>query len=94
VEAARPGGPGVAGFGPVVEALVQYRVEWLVLDFHCPFDGAGLSPAAAEALRCAPPDLLAQRAVAVAGGAGVSARPVADSAQLAEAGGIAATLRY
>jgi Bacterial archaeo-eukaryotic release factor family 10 len=96
VEAARPDGPGVAGFGPVVEALVQYRVEWLLLDPHCPFDGAGLGPAAAEALGDAAPDLLAERAVelAAAGGAGVSALPVTDSAPLAEAGGIAATLRY
>ena len=96
VETARPGGPSVAGFGPVVEALIQYRVEWLVLDPYRPFDGAGLGPAAADALRDAAPDLLAERAVelAVAGGAGVSALPGTNSAPLADAGGIAATLRY
>ena len=96
VEAARPDGFGLAGFGPVVEALVQYRVGWLVLDPHHRFDGIGLSPAAAHALSEAAPELLAERAVelAVAGGAEVSALPLTDSEPLARAGGIAATLRY
>jgi hypothetical protein len=96
VQAARPDGPAVTGFGPVLEALVQYRVAWLVLDPQHPFDGIGLSPAAAGRLDGVAPELLAERAVelAVAGGAEVSALPVSDSEFLAQAGGIAATLRY
>ena len=96
LDAARPNGPGAAGLGPVLEALVQFRVEWLVLDPLHRFDRAGLSSAAADAVGGASAELLGERAVelAVAGGAEVSALTAADSASLARAGGIAATLRY
>jgi Bacterial archaeo-eukaryotic release factor family 10 len=96
VDYARPDGSAVAGFGPVLEALVRHQVDWLVLDPHHRFEGLRLSPAAAQALGNPAPELLAERAVelAVAGGAEVSALAVADSVPLATAGGIAATLRY
>jgi hypothetical protein len=49
-----------------------------------------------RALDGAPRELLGERAVelAVAGGAGVSALPADQSPALAQAGGIAALLRY
>jgi hypothetical protein len=96
LHAAGHGGRGVAGLVSTLEALERRTVDWLVLDPLHPFEGAGLSPAARRALDGAPRELLGERAVelAVAGGAGVSALPADQSPALAQAGGIAALLRY
>jgi Bacterial archaeo-eukaryotic release factor family 10 len=96
LEAARSGTLGVAGFAQVLNALADSRVEWLFIDPLYRFDAAGLAPAAAQVVVGATRELLAERAVerAVAGGAGVSALPECWDTQLAEAGGVAARLRF
>jgi hypothetical protein len=96
LEAARWGGLGAAGLASTLEALVQYRVAWLVFDPLHGFDCSRLSPAAVEAIEGVSRNAVSERAVelAVAGGAGVSALPAGSDTPLATAGGIAATLRY
>lgn len=91
---ARAGGNGALGADEVLGALAEARVAHLVLDPAHDF-----SPAASafeHAGITAPPALFAERAIeaAVATGAKVSAVIEADCPALAEAGGMAALLRY
>jgi Bacterial archaeo-eukaryotic release factor family 10 len=96
LEADQAGGRGAAGPAAVLEALAAGRVEWLVLDPLACLEIAGLGPTARHALNGAAPEGVAERAVelAVAGGAAVSALPIASSPALASAGGMVARLRY
>jgi len=96
VKAAREGRPAAVGPDETLQALAASRVERLVLDPGHAFPVARLGSAAAGALRRPEDDMVAECAVelAVASGASITAVAVRDAPALAEADGIAATLRY
>lgn len=96
VGAAAAGGRGATGLAETLDALVQHRVEHVVLDPHHPFDPAAIGPQAAAVLGMLPADLVAERAVelAIGSGAEVSALDATPGTLLARAGGIAAMLRH
>jgi Bacterial archaeo-eukaryotic release factor family 10 len=92
-ERTQAGGTGAVGALETLTSLAEGRVEHLILDPHADFTAvAGMVPESIGG----PAELLGERAVeaAIATGAQVTALPTGDSAALAEAGGIAALLRY
>ncbi len=92
-ERAQAGGAGAVGALETLTALAEGRVEHLVLDPDADFSHvAGMAPESIGG----PADLLGERAVeaAVATGAEVTALAAEHAPALAEAGGIAALLRY
>jgi len=96
VQAAREGRPAALGPDETLQALAASRVDRLVLDPGHVFPVARLGSAAARALRRPEDDMVAECAVelAVAGGAEITAVEVRNAPVLAEADGMAATLRY
>ena len=92
-ERAQAGGAAAVGALETLTALAEGRVEHLILDVDGDFSAvADMVPAGIGG----PAELLGERAVeaAVATGAEVTALAAEDSKALAEAGGIAALLRY
>jgi hypothetical protein len=96
IEAARAGGPGAIGWPEVLDSLVQHRVGHLVFAQDAPRVPGPLPPHVSEALGSPAPDLVVERAVehAVGAGADVTALPEEEGALLAPADGVAAVLRY
>jgi hypothetical protein len=95
IEAAHAGGLGATGWSEVLDSLIQHRVRHLVFALGAPVSGP-LPPHVVEALGSPSPHLVVERAVehAVATDAKVTALPPENSDALAQADGIAATLRY
>jgi hypothetical protein len=95
VEAASAAGPGAMGWPDVVDCLMQHRVQHLVFTLGAA-PAPDLPPRALEALGSPSPDLVIERAVehAVGAGADVTALREQESDALASAGGVAAKLRY
>jgi hypothetical protein len=95
IEATRAGGLGATGWPEVLDSLIQHRVGHLVFALGAPLPGP-LPTDVVEALGSPSPDLTVERAVehAVATDAGVTALGAGDGDALAQAGGVAATLRY
>jgi hypothetical protein len=96
VETARAGGLGAMGWPEVFHSLIQHRVRHLVFALGAAPPPGRLPPHVIEALGFPSPDLVIERAVeqAAAASAGVTALREQDSDALADAGGLAATLRY
>lgn len=96
IQAAREGRPAALGPDETLQALAAGRVERLVLDPAHAFRVDHLGPAAVGALRRPDDDMVAECAVelAVTSGAQVTAVDARDAPDLAEADGMAATLRY
>lgn len=92
-ERTQAGGAGAVGALETLTSLAEGRVEHLILDPSADFSAA--ADMVPEAIG-GPAELLGERAVeaAIATGAQVTALPAGDSDALAEAGGIAALLRY
>jgi hypothetical protein len=96
VGAARAGRPAALGADETLQALQQARVERLVLDPRHRFRVEQLGTATARALRVPEDAMIAECAVelALASSADVTVISVADAPTLADADGMAATLRY
>lgn len=95
LEGAREGRRGSTGLDETLHAIAHGRAEHVVLDSIHAFDPTEIGPEASAVVGPVPAPLVAERATehAIATGAAVSA-VCKRSAELAEAGGIAATLRY
>ena len=92
-QTAAAGGAATIGLAETLDALSQRRVGHLVLDVARRYDPQRIGPSARSVLGGVTSDLVAERAVelAVASGAGVSSL---RRGELAEAGGMAALLRF
>jgi len=96
IRAARAGEPAALGADETLPALAGGRVRQLIIDPDHDFAVARLGSAAVEALRAPADDMVAECAIelALATGAEIFSLRVAATPALAEAGGMAATLRY
>ncbi len=93
VEGAARGGAGSMNAAQVLRALAEHRVDALVLTPHLELTSEVVGELAESFLANVPEDHLVERVIeqAITTGASVT---VADSPELVEAGGLAATLRW
>lgn len=95
IDRAHSGQAAAIGWPEVMDSLVQHRVRHLLIDPAAEPDPGQLDPQTQDALAWPAPPVLAERAIeqALQSGAQITTLP-ASSPQLAQAGGVAALLRY
>jgi len=95
IDGARAGQAAAIGWPEVRGTLVQHRVRHLLIDPAAEPDPGQLDPHTQDALAWPAPSVLAERAIeqALESGAEITTLPT-SSPHLAQAGGVAALLRY